>query len=60
MPRESLRQEEVFRRPIHVRDRDVTEGVERVEAVESGSDLEIAEEDLEPPFRERPASLGAE
>ena len=39
MPRKPLRQEQVPRCPVDVRDRRVTEGVEREEAVEIDSDL---------------------
>ena len=60
MPRKPLREEEVPRRPVNVRDRCMSKRVERVEAVEACLDLQLAVEDLNAALRESPAGLGAE
>jgi len=60
-PRESLRQEEVPRGPVNVRDRRVAEGMEGIEAVEAGPDLPSPEGELDPAPRDpAAASLGTE
>jgi hypothetical protein len=60
MPREPLREEQVLRRPIDIRDRRVPERVEGVEAIEARLDLKLAEEDLDSTLREPSSGLGAE
>jgi hypothetical protein len=58
MPREPLRQEQVPRDPVHVRDRRVPKRVERVEAIEACLDLKLTEKDLHAP-RSAPSLQGA-
>jgi hypothetical protein len=60
MPSKPLRQEQILRRPVDVRDRRVPERMEGVEAIEAGLDLKVAEEDLDATLREPSPGLGAE
>ena len=60
MPSESLRTEQVLRSPVDVRDRRVPERMKGVETIEASLDLQLAEQDLDPAFREPSSGLGAE
>ena len=60
MPRKPLRQEQVPRGPVDVRDRGVPERMEWVQPIEPRLDLQLTEQHLHAALRDPPAGLGAE
>ena len=60
VPRESLREEQVPRSTVNVRDRRVPQGVQRVEVVEPCLHLLGPERELDAAWRDASAALAAE